>query len=82
MSARSSVRRLALLGALALAACEGPEAERVRGGDRGADTNNRGAVVRMHGGSVIYFNVPCNTTLPACNGPMPLRTARRQANEH
>jgi hypothetical protein len=85
MSPRATALRLRLLllaSALLLAACESPEAERVRGGGPGADVGNRDAIVEMHGGSVIYFNVPCNTTLPRCNGPLPLRTARRQADEH
>jgi hypothetical protein len=82
MTRRSPVRSIALLAGLALAACESPEAERSRGGGPGADTGNRDARVEMHGGSVIYFNVPCNTTLPHCDGPLPLRTARRQADEH
>ena len=71
-----------VLAAAGLGACASPEAERERGGGRGADTNNRDAIVEMHGGSVIYYNVPCNTTLPRCTGPMPVSTARRQANEH
>ncbi|HEX6057502.1 MAG TPA: hypothetical protein VFZ11_00700 [Gemmatimonadaceae bacterium] len=80
MSAR--VRRLAggtaIAAALALAGCASPESERARGGDRGADTGNRDAVVEMHEGSAPYYRVPCNTTLPECNGPMPVRTARQQ----
>lgn len=85
MRARLTSRRLARLGAvsiaaLALAACESPEAQRARGGGPGADVGNRSSVVEMHAGSVIYFNVPCNTTLPRCNGPMPVRAARRQAS--
>lgn len=86
MRTRRSTRRLVRLGsaalaAVALAACESPESERARGGGPGADVGNRDPVVEMHAGSVIYFNVPCNTTLPRCNGPMPLRTARRQGSE-
>jgi hypothetical protein len=83
MSLRTgTLRRLVVPAALLLAACGSPEAERVRGGGPGADVGNRDARVEMHAGSVIYFNVPCNTTLPSCDGPMPLRTARRQADEH
>jgi hypothetical protein len=82
MSRRASLRSLVLLAGLALAACGSPEAERGRGGGPGADTGNRDARVEMHGGSVIYYKVPCNTTLPDCDGPLPARTARRQADEH
>ena len=62
---------------LVLGACTSPEATRVRGGDAGADTGNRDGVIEMHEGSVIYANTPCLTTLPECNGPLPLGTARR-----
>ena len=80
MSAPVLSRALALAAAtLTLAACDSPEAERVRGGDLGADVGNRDAIIEMHGGSVIYYNVPCNTTLPDCDGPIPRRTALRQA---
>jgi hypothetical protein len=68
-----------LAALLALAACASPEADRARGGGRGADVGNRDAVVEMHEGSVPYYRVQCNTTLPHCNGPLPLHTARRQA---
>ena len=82
MTRHSPARLLVLLAGLTLAACESPEAERGRGGGPGADTGNRDARVEMHGGSVIYYKVPCNTTLPDCDGPLPARTARRQADEH
>ena len=62
---------------LVLGACASPEATRVRGGDPGADVGNRDAELQMHEGSVIYANTPCLTTLPECNGPLPLGTARR-----
>jgi hypothetical protein len=71
--------RAALVASLALAGCASPEAARARGGGLGADVGNRGAPVRMHEGSVPYYRVQCNTTLPRCNGPLPLHTARRQA---
>lgn len=76
---RFGASRIALAAALALTACASPEAGRARGGGLGADTGNRGAPVRMHEGSVPYYRVQCNTTLPRCNGPLPLHTARRQA---
>ena len=70
--------RLGLFALCALlAACASPEAQRVRGGGLGADVNNRDAELEMHEGSVIYPNTPCLTTLPECNGPMPIRSARR-----
>lgn len=59
-----------------VAACESPEAARTRGGGPGADVGNRGDVVEMHAGSVIYARTPCLTTLPECTGPLPLGTAR------
>jgi hypothetical protein len=68
----------AALALLALGACASPEATRVRGGGPGADIGNRAGVIEMHEGSVIYANTPCVTTLPECNGPMPLGTARRR----
>jgi hypothetical protein len=72
------IPRLALIAGLALlGACASPEAQRVRGGGPGADVNNRDDVLEMHEGSVIYYNTPCLTTLGECNGPMPLRSARR-----
>jgi hypothetical protein len=81
VSARPSTiaARTAVVAALALAGCASPEAARARGGGLGADVGNRGAPVRMHEGSVPYYRVQCNTTLPHCNGPLPLHTARRQA---
>jgi hypothetical protein len=75
MTARLTM--LALGGALVLGACASPEATRVRGGDAGADVGNRDANLQMHEGSVIYAETPCLTTLPECNGPLPLGTARR-----
>ena len=79
MSARRPIRRGVTLAALMLlaGACASPEAERTRGGDRGADTNNRSPVVEMHEGSVIYHETPCATSLPECTGPRPLGTARQ-----
>jgi hypothetical protein len=69
---------LVALSLLALGACASPEATRVRGGGPGADIGNRDGVIEMHEGSVIYANTPCVTTLPECNGPIPLGTARRR----
>lgn len=75
MSPRAAVRLCALLcagiGAFALAGCASPEADRVRGGDAGADPGNRDAVVRMHEGSRMYHDVPCEMTVE-CNGPEPV----------
>ncbi len=65
-----------IVGLLALAACTSPEAERTRGGGPGADVGNRDPVVEMHAGSVIYYETPCETTLPECTGPLPVGTAR------
>lgn len=59
----------AVLTLACLVACSPPEARRERGGGAGADTGNRDAIVRMHGGSEIYHRTPCVTTLPECTGP-------------
>lgn len=69
-------RALLFAAFAALAGCPSPEADRVRGGGPGADTGNRDAVVEMHGGSVIYHQTPCLTSLPECRGPLPVGTAR------
>lgn len=69
---------LAACAALAaLAGCGSPEAERVAGGGAGADPGNRDALVEMHRGAAMYAGTPCVTTLPDCDGPLPLsgRTA-------
>lgn len=66
--------RLILLGgllALALAACNSPEATRTRGGGPGADVGNRSPVVDMHQGARPYFQTPCVTTLDTCTDPLP-----------
>lgn len=68
----------AVLGMLTLGACASPEATRVRGGGPGGDVGNRGADIEMHEGSVIYAETPCLTTLPECNGPLPVGTARQE----
>lgn len=59
----------AAAAAAVLTACTPPEAERRRGGGAGADPGNHAAVVWMHGGSKIYHNTPCVSTLPECTGP-------------
>ena len=66
-----SARRpsLALAALLALAACASPEAARVRGGDRGADTGNRDLVVEMHEGSQMFYKTPCLMPEDECTGP-------------
>ena len=64
------IRRVALAAAILLAAgCGSPEAARARGGGRGADPGNRGTVVEMHAGSLMYFETPCRTPKPECQGP-------------
>jgi hypothetical protein len=55
------MRRLSwtLVGAvLSHMACESPEAQRTRGGGRGADQLNRPPVVKMHEGSDQYWKTP------------------------
>lgn len=65
--------RLAMAGVavLALGACASPEAGRARGGGRGADANNRNAVVQMHAGSKMYYKTPCLMPDDECTGPRP-----------
>ncbi|MGQ0749381.1 MAG: hypothetical protein ACT4PS_02485 [Betaproteobacteria bacterium] len=53
------VHRMIPLGfLLALAGCTSPEATRTQGGGPGADTGNRGEVVRMHEGSRPFYKTP------------------------
>lgn len=47
-----------VLLAAASTACSSPEATRALGGGPGADTGNRGSVVRMHEGSQPYAKTP------------------------
>ena len=65
-------RMLQVLAVSAAAACASPEAQRVRGGGAGADPGNRDPVVEMHGGSRVYYDTPCLTTLEECRGPLPV----------
>jgi hypothetical protein len=68
--ARSARVTLAIVSAIALAACASPEASRVRGGaGRGADVGNRNPVVRMHAGSKMYYDTPCLMPDDECSGP-------------
>ncbi len=75
-SAAAWYRGCALAGAagvLALgAACASPEARRTRGGGSGADVGNRPPVVEIHAGADPYYDTPCATTLPRCDGPRPV----------
>lgn len=57
-------RLLLLAGLLALAGCDSPEADRVRGGGPGADMGNRGEYVRMHAGSKPYYDTPRVSPVP------------------
>lgn len=59
-----------------LAACDSPEASRVRGGGPGADTGNRTGELLMHEGSKPYHQTPQLT--PAKSGPI---DAASQAHE-
>jgi hypothetical protein len=54
---RAGALGLVLVGVL-LAACNSPEATRMRGGGPGGDTGNRSRVVEMHGGSEPYWKTP------------------------
>jgi hypothetical protein len=68
-----SGRRVAAVGACALAfvlaACEGPERKRTRGGGPGADIGNRNPVVQLHAGSRMYYQTPCLLPSEECTGP-------------
>lgn len=51
--------RIALiLTVVVVMGCTSPEAERTRGGTRGADLGNRGDAVLMHEGAKPYFHTP------------------------
>lgn len=69
---RGTVCGIALATTVGMAACGSPEAERVRGGDLGADPGNRDEVVEMHRGAAMYADTPCLTSLPDCDGPEPV----------
>lgn len=60
---------LVVAAALALAACGSPEADRARGGARGADIGNRKAIVEIHEGSRMYYGTPCLMPDDECTGP-------------
>jgi hypothetical protein len=49
---------VALIAALALAACASPEARRARGGGAGADVGNRGDSVDLHGRPDPFHGTP------------------------
>jgi hypothetical protein len=65
------VRFLAVFTAVAVSACESPEAGRVRGGGPGGDIGNRGEPVELHAGSRLYHQTPCVTQPVPCEGPAP-----------
>jgi hypothetical protein len=73
---RPSVHRvraaLLVATAVALSACDSPEADRARGGARGADVNNRNPVVEIHAGSRMYYDTPCLLPDDECTGPPPV----------
>ena len=55
------MRRIGLgviAAAVMLAACNSPEATRMRAGGPGADTGNRSRIVEMHEGSQPYWKTP------------------------
>jgi hypothetical protein len=54
---------------LVVSACDSPEADRARGGARGADVNNRSGVVEIHAGSRMYYDTPCLMPDDECTGP-------------
>jgi len=60
-----------------LAACNSPEATRVRAGGPGGDTGNRPDVVRMHEGSRPFHDTP--RLVP---GETPALEAASQAREY
>jgi hypothetical protein len=58
VSLRAGALALLIAAALAVAACESPEARRGRGSGPGADVGNRGPTVQMHEGSRPYWDTP------------------------
>lgn len=68
----SRARAPLLLGALALAGCDSPEATRVRGGDFGADVRNVAPPIVIHHGAEPYYRTPCVTDPIECSGPPPV----------
>lgn len=54
------------------AACDSPEASRVRGGGPGADIGNRRPAVEFHAGARPYYETPCLTKPVPCDGPLPV----------
>ena len=62
--------------ALALSACDSPEATRQRGGGPGADVGNGRRNVEMHAGSKLYWKTP--KLIGAKNPPL---EAAQQASE-
>ena len=62
--------------ALALSACDSPEANRQRGGGPGADVGNRRGNIEMHAGSKLYWKTP--KLIGAKNPPL---EAAQQASE-
>ncbi|HEV8358801.1 MAG TPA: hypothetical protein VGQ17_18750 [Gemmatimonadales bacterium] len=54
-----------------LSACASPEAGRVRGGGRGADTGNHGRRVELHAGAGSFAGTPCRLPVP-CSRPAPV----------
>ena len=49
------------LAAAAIIGCANPEAERTRGGGRGADVGNHPAeLVQIHAGASMYYKTPTN----------------------
>jgi len=49
---------IALAAVVCSSACSSPETARTRGDGPGADTGNRGTIVRMHEGSRPYAGTP------------------------
>jgi hypothetical protein len=76
--ARAAARIAALALAALASACVPPEAERVRGGGKGADIGNRSPVVEMHAGSTIYPDERCAVRGAECTGPMPVSGWKRE----
>ncbi len=57
-----------LIALLCVAGCTSPENTRMRGGGRGADTGNRGDIVRMHEGANPFEDTP--KLIPTKNAPL------------
>jgi hypothetical protein len=72
--------KLLLVGSIALAGCESPEAGRSRGSGAGADVGNRPPAVKMHEGSQPFWKTPDRIDL--AHPPLDAARQARQFSAH